>query len=108
MNVKSRLIYIPVDEDQIQGDLNISDNSTAIVLFAHGSGSSRHSPRNRYVAGVLREAGRAPLLLGLLTGEEETLDERAGPLPVDIALLGQGTGERRGGEEGKIWGGPQP
>ena len=89
MNVKSRLIYIPVDEDQIQGDLNISDNSTAIVVFAHGSGSSRHSPRNKYVAGVLNEGGMTTLLIDLLTPGEEVVDLETAHLRFNIDLLSE-------------------
>lgn len=89
MNVKSRLIYIPVDEDQIQGDLNISDNSTAIVVFAHGSGSSRHSPRNKYVAGVLNEGGMTTLLIDLLTPDEEVVDLETAHLRFNIDLLAE-------------------
>src|SRR5437870_9751803 len=89
MNVKSRLIYMPVDEDQIQGDLNISDNSTAIVVFAHGSGSSRHSPRNKYVAGVLNEGGMSTLLIDLLTPDEEVVDLETAHLRFNIDLLAE-------------------
>jgi len=89
MNVKSRLIYMPVDEDQIQGDLNISDNSTAIVVFAHGSGSSRHSPRNKYVAGVLNEGGMTTLLIDLLTPGEEVVDLETAHLRFNIDLLSE-------------------
>jgi dienelactone hydrolase len=58
-----------------------------VVLFAHGSGSSRHSPRNRFVAEVLREGGLATLLVDLLTVEEEAVDARTGHLRFDIGLL---------------------
>jgi putative phosphoribosyl transferase len=60
-----------------------------LVLFAHGSGSSRHSPRNRFVAGVMHEAGLATLLMDLLTADEEILDDRSGELRFDVQLLGQ-------------------
>jgi dienelactone hydrolase len=60
-----------------------------VVLFAHGSGSSRHSPRNRYVAGVLRQAGLATLLIDLLTADEEALDAHTAHLRFDIGLLAQ-------------------
>jgi dienelactone hydrolase len=59
------------------------------VLFAHGSGSSRHSPRNRYVAGVLRAAGLATLLMDLLTPEEEAEDRHTARLRFDIGLLAE-------------------
>jgi pimeloyl-ACP methyl ester carboxylesterase len=60
-----------------------------VVLFAHGSGSSRHSPRNRFVARVLREAGLATLLIDLLTADEEAVDQYTAQLRFDIGLLAQ-------------------
>src|SRR5437879_6959337 len=60
-----------------------------MVLFAHGSGSSRHSPRNRYVASVLQEGGLATLLLDLLTAAEEQVDLNSGHLRFDIDLLAE-------------------
>jgi len=87
MNLKSSLIYIPVGRDEIQGDLHIAQNTTAIVVFAHGSGSSRHSPRNKYVADVLNEAGFATLLIDLLTKDEELVDFQTGQYRFDIDLL---------------------
>jgi dienelactone hydrolase len=63
--------------------------ATGVVLFAHGSGSGRHSPRNRYVARVLREAGLATLLIDLLTPEEEEVDLRTRRLRFDIDLLAE-------------------
>jgi putative phosphoribosyl transferase len=87
MNIKTRLIYIPVGRAEIQGDLHIPDKSTAIVVFAHGSGSSRHSPRNKYVADVLNERGIATLLIDLLTPDEELIDFQTGRLRFDIDLL---------------------
>jgi putative phosphoribosyl transferase len=71
----------------IQGDLTIPDGATGIVLFAHGSGSSRHSPRNQFVAATLNEAGIGTLLMDLLTPEEETYDRATAELRFDIALL---------------------
>jgi dienelactone hydrolase len=87
MNVKSRLIYLPVDRSEIQGDLNIPDKTKAIVVFSHGSGSSRHSPRNTHVADVLNEAGIATLLIDLLTPEEEVADFQTAQYRFDIDLL---------------------
>jgi putative phosphoribosyl transferase len=69
------------------GDLEIPDDATGIVVFAHGSGSSRRSPRNRMVAEQLRRRGLATLLFDLLTDEEERVDARTGHLRFDIALL---------------------
>jgi dienelactone hydrolase len=73
----------------LEGDLTIADGAHGIVLFAHGSGSSRHSPRNRFVAGKLRELGLATLLMDLLTPEEEALDVRTARLRFDIGLLAE-------------------
>jgi pimeloyl-ACP methyl ester carboxylesterase len=73
----------------LQGDLHISDAARGIVLFAHGSGSSRHSPRNRFVAGLLREAFLGTLLIDLLTAEEEAAEAATGHLRFDIELLGE-------------------
>src|SRR5438105_11045870 len=89
MNIKSRLIYVPAADDEIQGDLNIPEQSTAIVVFAHGSGSSRHSPRNKYVAGVLNEGGIATLLIDLLTPDEEVVDLETAHLRFNIDLLAE-------------------
>jgi len=73
----------------LEGNLNIPEGAEGIVLFAHGSGSSRHSPRNRYVAAVLQEAGLATLLMDLLTREEEAVDVRTAHLRFDIELLAE-------------------
>jgi len=82
-------VQIPAGRVMLDGNLARPEGSQGIVLFAHGSGSSRHSPRNRYVAGVLREAGLATLLMDLLTVDEESVDERTGHLRFDIALLAE-------------------
>ena len=71
----------------LEGTLGLPDSPTGVVLFAHGSGSGRHSPRNRYVAGRLREAGLATLLVDLLTAAEERIDDRTAHLRFDIGLL---------------------
>jgi putative phosphoribosyl transferase len=71
----------------VVGDLTIPRNAQGIVIFAHGSGSSRLSSRNQFVAGVLQQAGLATLLLDLLTPEEEQLDLRTRHLRFDIDLL---------------------
>jgi putative phosphoribosyl transferase len=80
-------VQIPADEVILEGDLNVPGDLRGIVLFAHGSGSSRHSPRNQYVAHVLQEGGIATLLFDLLTGEEESLDRETGHLRFNIDLL---------------------
>ena len=82
-----RDVHIPIDRVRIEGNLAVPEDAQGIVLFAHGSGSSRHSPRNRFVAGVLQSAGFATLLIDLLTAEEEVLDDRTTALRFDIDLL---------------------
>lgn len=66
------LVHIPADSSSLEGMLELPDNVHSVVLFAHGSGSSRFSPRNNYVAEVLREAGIGTLLIDLLTREEDS------------------------------------
>jgi putative phosphoribosyl transferase len=73
------------DGFSLDGELFVPDRPAGLVLFAHGSGSSRHSPRNRFVAGVLQEVRLATLLFDLLTSEEEA--EPQAPLRFDIGLL---------------------
>jgi dienelactone hydrolase len=72
---------------QLEGSLDIPEHAHGLVLFAHGSGSSRHSPRNRRVAQTLQRAAVATLLFDLLTKEEEREDEFTGHLRFDIDLL---------------------
>ncbi|NEQ48138.1 MAG: alpha/beta hydrolase [Leptolyngbya sp. SIOISBB] len=81
------LVSIPVGSVQLTGNLGIPVEALGIVLFAHGSGSSRHSPRNRYVAQDLQQAGFATLLLDLLTPEEDRIDQQTRHLRFDIGLL---------------------
>ena len=69
--MKSEIVRIPVEGAFIEGALALPEVPIGLVLFAHGSGSSRHSPRNNYVAGVLREHGIGTLLMDLLTPEED-------------------------------------
>lgn len=69
--IKKR-VSIPADQVLLDGMLELPENAGGIVLFAHGSGSSRHSPRNNFVAGVLRTFGTGTLLFDLLTGREDT------------------------------------
>ncbi|WP_369208213.1 dienelactone hydrolase family protein [Streptomyces sp. PU-14G] len=73
----------------LTGDLAVPDRANATVLFAHGTGSSRFSPRNRAVAAALREEGLATLLLDLLTGDEEYTDAATAEHRFDIPLLGR-------------------
>lgn len=70
-DIHTRPVRIPVEHGEIEGMLALPDQAQGIVLFAHGSGSSRHSPRNNAVARALRQAGMATLLVDLLTPEED-------------------------------------
>jgi dienelactone hydrolase len=83
----SAAVRIPVHGFELDADLAEPDTPTGVIAFAHGSGSSRHSPRNREVAAVLQDAGFATLLADLLTPEEEQADMRTGHLRFDIELL---------------------
>ena len=74
-------------EEPYEATSQIRTSSGGIVLFAHGSGSSRHSPRNKYVAQVLQQAGLATLLMDLLTSDEESRDAYTASLRFDIELL---------------------
>src|SRR6266487_2331964 len=82
-------VHIPAGHATLAGNLNIPVNATALVLFAHGSGSSRHSPRNQFVARTLNDTGLATLLFDLLTPEEELIDTRTAELRFDIDLLAE-------------------
>jgi putative phosphoribosyl transferase len=87
--VEEQLVQVPAGSVTLEGNLTVPEESRAIVLFAHGSGSSRHSPRNRYVARVLNEAKLATLLIDLLTLHEEVVDARTAQLRFDIDLLAE-------------------
>ncbi len=80
-------IIVPADGARLQGDLSMPEQAAAIVLFAHGSGSSRRSPRNRTVADGLHAGGFGTLLFDLLTENEQESDDRSGALRFDIDLL---------------------
>jgi putative phosphoribosyl transferase len=80
-------VRLPAGNVTLTGDLGLPPRARAVVLFAHGSGSSRHSPRNRAVALALRQSGLGTLLLDLLTRREETEDAATGHLRFDIGLL---------------------
>src|SRR5262245_66556978 len=73
----------------LSGNLSIPKDATALVVFAHGSGSSRHSPRNQFVARTLNETGLATLLFDLLTQEEEAIDMQSRELRFNIHLLAE-------------------
>jgi len=76
-----------IDSIRLDGDLSVPTAAKGAVLFAHGSGSSRHSPRNRYVAHVLNEGGLATLLIDLLTADEQEVDLQTAHLRFDIPFL---------------------
>src|SRR6266436_9643181 len=80
-------IIIPLKGVSLGGELNLPPHASGLVLFAHGSGSSRHSPRNQFVARILREAGLGTLLFDLLTAEEEQTEAHTRHLRFNIALL---------------------
>jgi dienelactone hydrolase len=83
------LVRVVAGAVTLEGNLVVPDAARGVVLFAHGSGSSRHSPRNRFVARVLHEANLGTLLLDLLTADEETADAHTAQLRFDIDLLAQ-------------------
>jgi len=84
-----RDVRIPVGPVTLEGNLAIPTGAPGIVLFAHGSGSSRFSPRNRFVAGELQQAGLGTLLIDLLTSEEEEIDLLTRELRFDIPMLAE-------------------
>ncbi len=88
-NESEHLVSVNASGVILEGNLEIPQGTRGIVLFAHGSGSSRHSPRNRYVAQVLRQAGLATLLMDLLTPSEEVIDRQTRHLRFDIGLLAE-------------------
>ena len=81
------VIQIPAGRAVLSGNLTIPENAAALVLFAHGSGSSRHSPRNQFVARTLNRADLGTLLFDLLTPEEEALDIYTREHRFNISLL---------------------
>lgn len=86
---EEREVWIPADGGQLAGRLTIPDSPLGVVLFAHGSGSSRHSARNRAVARALQEAGLATLVFDLLSEDEVREDERTQGLRFNIRLLAE-------------------
>jgi dienelactone hydrolase len=80
-------VQIPAGHAVLSGNLTIPEKAVALVLFAHGSGSSRHSPRNQFVARILNDAGLATLLFDLLTPEEESIDMYTREHRFNIGLL---------------------
>ncbi|BBC30173.1 hypothetical protein SGFS_014670 [Streptomyces graminofaciens] len=84
----SQSVLVPVGDEVLAADVEVPVSARSVVLFAHGSGSSRRSPRNRMVAGHLRVAGLATVLMDLLTEREEREDEWSPEYRFDIPLLG--------------------
>jgi putative phosphoribosyl transferase len=85
-------VSIPAAGLMLEGDLELAPDALGIVVFVHGSGSSRHSTRNRFVAATLRQGGLATLLFDLLTAEEEEQERFSRHLRFDIALLARRLG----------------
>lgn len=89
MTIESQDITIPIADFALEGTLAVPQGSVGLVMFAHGSGSSRHSTRNRHVAAQLNERGLATLLFDLLTADEELSDAVDASLRFDIDLLAE-------------------
>jgi len=85
--LKTVQVKVPSGEIRMQGILALPEAAKGLVMFAHGSGSSRLSPRNQYVAGQLNSAGFATLLFDLLTDQEEKVDDATGELRFNCNLL---------------------
>jgi putative phosphoribosyl transferase len=88
----NNLVQVRTDGVTLEGSLDLPENARGIVLFVHGSGSSRHSPRNRYVAESFQENGLGTLLFDMLTSQEEEEDRTTRQLRFDIELLARRTG----------------
>src|SRR5919106_5401450 len=86
---EERTVRISAGAVELDGNLGVVEGAQGVVLFAHGSGSGRSSPRNLYVARILRQAGLSTLLIDLLTSEEEAMDLRTRQLRFDIGLLAE-------------------
>jgi len=82
-------ITVAVGGIELSADVSVPDGAQGLVLFAHGSGSSRHSPRNRYVAEILNRGSMGTMLIDLLTPDEEAVDIQTAELRFDIPLLGR-------------------
>jgi putative phosphoribosyl transferase len=89
MTAAQQSVAIATAGATLEADVVVPEPALGVVLFAHGSGSGRHSPRNRYVAGELQKAGLATVLADLLTPQEEQVDAQTGALRFDISLLGE-------------------
>ena len=89
LHIEERVVRVVAADETLEGNLSLPDDAQGIVVFVHGSGSSRHSPRNRYVARILNDGGLATLLVDLLTEDEEAIDMLTADLRFDIELLSQ-------------------
>jgi putative phosphoribosyl transferase len=89
MTAEERIVVVATGSVALEGTMAIPEGARGVVLFAHGSGSSRHSPRNRHVAAELRSVGLGTLLIDLLTPNEEIVDVRTRELRFDISLLAE-------------------
>lgn len=87
--MRERLIQVTSGREVLAGNLTLPNSAPGVVLFAHGSGSSRHSPRNRYVARTLQQAGLGTLLIDLMTREEEQAEAATRHLRFDIDFLAE-------------------
>jgi dienelactone hydrolase len=87
MTDTQQIVHVPVGRATLDGNLSVPPHASGVILFAHGSGSSRHSARNQFVAQHLQESGLATLLVDLLTAEEEAVDAVTRHLRFDIQLL---------------------
>jgi len=87
VHFRSIEVRVPSGNAVLEGELTIPDAALGLVIFAHGSGSSRYSPRNRSVAEILRKRGLASLLFDLLTAEEDYIDSQGGQFRFDISFL---------------------
>lgn len=87
--MRERLVQVSAGDEVLEGSLSLPANPLGVVLFAHGSGSSRHSPRNRFVAQALQEAGLGTLLIDLMTREEEQAEAYTRHLRFDIGFLAE-------------------
>jgi putative phosphoribosyl transferase len=90
-STENRYVRILSTGVQLEGILSVPEDAKGLVVFVHGSGSSRHSPRNQYVAQTLQEGGLATLLFDLLTASEEEIDLQTRHLRFDINLLSSRT-----------------
>jgi putative phosphoribosyl transferase len=89
LKVEEHLVCVAAGPVTLEGNLSLPEGAYGIVLFAHGSGSGRHSPRNRHVARLLNAGKLATLLVDLLTADEEAIDLRTAHLRFDIGLLAE-------------------